>query len=306
MATLLLLLAVTPPRWQATALAPPLDYSCEYLEAHRSLVCYCVRYRMVVTSLASLFPASQGPVESLVLQGCQSISLKNASTAHLTHPLYQLRVEEVDKVEIEGLEVGPAGLDLSVRGSREGVWVQGPLVGPGSTSLRFSITNCGQLQMAAPKVLGLRLLLRTSAVTRVDVVDLSLDLLERNSVEMGESKEIRLEGWRVDNVEEGALVVARVAKLEVVDSPRLDLSSFQLLDNITEVEFLPHPSFAAPLSNSAKLVTPLAFGTCLLILGSVLLLMWRRRRRRRLAGESGEGGSREGLKRKEEGETDML
>jgi len=304
MATLLLLLAVTPPRWQATALAPPLDYSCEYLEAHRSLVCYCVRYRMVVTSLASLFPASQGPVESLVLQGCQSISLKNASTAHLTHPLYQLRVEEVDKVEIEGLEVGPAGLDLSVRGSREGVWVQGPLVGPGSTSLRFSITNCGQLQMAAPKVLGLRLLLRTSAVTRVDVVDLSLDLLERNSVEMGESKEIRLEGWRVDNVEEGALVVARVAKLEVVDSPRLDLSSFQLLDNITEVEFLPHPSFAAPLSNSAKLVTPLAFGTCLLILGLVLLLMWRRRRR--LTGESGEGGSREGLKRKEDGETDML
>ena len=50
----------------------------------------------------------------MVLQGCQSVSLKNTSTAHLTHPLYQLRVEEVDKVEIEGLEVGPAGLDLSV------------------------------------------------------------------------------------------------------------------------------------------------------------------------------------------------
>ena len=322
MATLLLLLAVTPPRWQATALAPPVDYSCDYLEAHRSLVCYCVRYfcshscsfhifaifryRMVVTSLASLFPASQGPVESLVLQGCQSVSLKNTSTAHLTHPLYQMRVEEVDKVEIEGLVVGPAGLDLSVRGSREGVWLRGPLVGPRNTSLRFSITDCGQLQMVTAKVVGLRLLLRTSAVTRIDVVDLSLDLLERNSVEMGESKEIRLEGWRVDNVEEGALVVARVAKLEVVDSPRLDFSSFQLLDNITEVEFLPHPSFTAPLSNSAKLITPLAFGTCLLILGSVLLLMWRRRRRRRLSGESGEGGSREGLKRKEDGETDML
>ena len=262
---------------------------------------------MVVTSLASLFPASQGPVESLVLQGCQTISLKNTSTAHLTHPLYQLRVEEVDKVEIEGLEVGPAGVDLSVRGSREGVWLRGPLTGPRNTSLRISITDCGQLHMVAPQVLGLRLLLRTSAVTRIDVVDLSLDLLERNSVEMGESKEIRLEGWRVDNVEEGALVVARVAKLEVVDSPSLDHSSFQLLDNITEVEFLPHPSFAAPLSNSAKLITPMAFGACLLILGSAVVLMWRRRRRRRiLTAESGEGGSTEGLKRKEDGETDIL
>jgi len=306
MATLLLLLTVTPPRGQATALAPPLDYSCDYLEAHRSLVCYCVRYRMVVTSLASLFPASQGPVESLVLQGCQTVSLKNASTAHLTHPLYQLRVEEVDKVEIEGLEVGPAGLDLSVRGSREGVWLQGPLIGPRNTGIRLSITDCGQLHMVSPQVLGLRLLLRTSAVTRIKVVDLSLDLLERNSVEMGESKEIKLEGWRVDTVEEGALVVARVAKLEVLDSPGLDFASFQLLDNITEVEFLPHPSFAAPLSNSAKVVTPLAFGTFLLILGSVLVLMWKRRRRRRLTTESGEGGSKEGLKRKEDGETDML
>ena len=325
MATLLLLLAVTPSQGQATALAPPLDYSCDYLEAHRSLVCYCVRYfcyfslalvtslifanfryRMVVTSLASLFPASQGPVESLVLQGCQTISLKNTSTAHLTHPLYQLRVEEVDKVEIEGLEVGPAGLDLSVRGSREGVWLRGPLVGPGNTSLRISITDCGQLHMVAHQVLRLRLLLRTSAVTRIDVVDLGLDLLERNSVEMGESKEIRLEGWRVDNVEEGALVVSRVAKLEVVDSPRVDHSSFQLLDNITEVDFLPHPSFAAPLSNSAKLITPMAFGACLLILGSAVVLMWRRRRRRRLTAESGEGGSTEGLKRKEDGETDIL
>jgi len=307
MATLLLLLAVTPPQGQAgTALAPPLDYSCDYLEVHRSLVCYCVRYRMVVTSLSSLFPASQGPVESLVLQGCQTVSLKNASTAHLTHPLYQLRVEEVDKVEIEGLEVGPAGLDLSVRGSREGVWLQGPLIGPGNTGLRLSITDCGQLHMVSLQVLGLRLLMRTSAVTRIEVLELSLDLLERNSVEMGESKEIRLEGWRVDTVEEGALVVARVAKLEVVDSPRLDYASFQLLDNITEVEFLPHPSFAAPLSNSAKVVTPLAFGTFLLILGSVLVLMWKRRRRRRLTTESGEGGSKEGLKRKEDGETDML
>jgi len=306
MATLLLLLAVTPSQGQASALAPPLDYSCDYLEAHRSLVCYCVRYRMVVTSLASLFPASQGPVESLVLQGCQTISLKNTSTAHLTHPLYQLRVEEVDKVEIEGLEVGPAGLDLSVRGSREGVWLRGPLVGPGNTSLRISITDCGQLHMVAHQVLRLRLLLRTSAVTRIDVVDLGLDLLERNSVEMGESKEIRLEGWRVDNVEEGALVVSRVAKLEVVDSPRVDHSSFQLLDNITEVDFLPHPSFAAPLSNSAKLITPMAFGACLLILGSAVVLMWRRRRRRRLTAESGEGGSTEGLKRKEDGETDIL
>ena len=264
------------------------------------------RYRMVVTSLASLFPAYQGPVESLVLQGCQTISLKNTSTAHLTHPLYQLRVEEVDKVEIEGLEVGPAGLDLSVRGSREGVWLRGPLVGPGNTSLRISITDCGQLHMVAHQVLRLRLLLRTSAVTRIDVVDLGLDLLERNSVEMGESKEIRLEGWRVDNVEEGALVVSRVAKLEVVDSPRVDHSSFQLLDNITEVDFLPHPSFAAPLSNSAKLITPMAFGACLLILGSAVVLMWRRRRRRRLTAESGEGGSTEGLKRKEDGETDIL
>merc|ERR550517_359625 len=140
----------------------------------------------------------------------------------------------------------------------------------------------------------------------IEIVDLSLDLLERNSVEMGESKEIRLEGWRVDTVEEGALVVARVAKLQVVDSPSLDHASFQLLDNITEVEFLPHTSFAAPLSNSAKVITPLAFGTCLLILGSVLVLMWRRRRRRRLTTESGEGGSKEGLKRKEDGETDML
>lgn len=306
MATLLLLLAVTPSQGQATALAPPLDYSCDYLEAHRSLVCFCVRYRMVVTSLASLFPASQGPVESLVLQGCQTISLKNTSTAHLTHPLYQLRVEEVDNVEIEGLEVGPAGLDLSVRGSREGVWLRGPLTGPGNTSLRLSITDCGQLHMVAPQVLGLRLLLRTSAVTRIDVVDLGLDLLERNSVEMGESKEIRLEGWRVDNVEEGALVVARVAKLEVIDSPRLDHSSFQLLDNITEVDFLPHPSFAAPLSNSAKLITPMAFGSCLLILGSAVVLMWRRRRRRMLTAESGEGGSTEGLKGKEDGETDIL
>jgi len=308
MATLLLLLAVSPPQGQATALAPPPDYSCDYLEAHRSLVCYCVRYRMVVTSLASLFPASEGPVESLVLQGCQTVSLKNASTAHLTHPLYQLRVEEVDKVEIEGLEVGPAGLDLSVRGSREGVWVQGPLMGPGNTSLRLSITDCGQLHVAVTQVLGLRLLLQTSAVSMIEIVDLSLDLLERNSVEMGESKEIRLEGWRVENVEEGALVVARVAKLEVVDSPSLDHSSFQLLDNITEVEFLPHPSFAAPLSNSAKVITPLAFGACLLILGSVLILMWRRRRRRRrsLTTEAGEGGSKEGLKRKEDGETDML
>jgi len=229
MATLLLLLAVSPPQGQATALAPPQDYSCDYLEAHRSLVCYCVRYRMVVTSLASLLNASKGPVESLVLQGCQTVTLKNASTAHLTHPLYQLRVEEVDKVEIEGLEVGPAGLDLSVRGSREGVWVQGPLMGPGNTSLRLSITDCGQLHMAETQVLGLRLLLQTSAVSMIEIVDLSLDLLERNSVEMGESKEIRLEGWRVENVEEGALVVARVAKLEVVDSPILDNSSFQLL-----------------------------------------------------------------------------
>merc|ERR550517_1537381 len=121
----------------------------------------------------------------------------------------------------------------------------------------------------------------------IEIVDLSLDLLERNSVEMGESKEIRLEGWRVDTMEEGALVVARVAKLEVVDSPRLDHSSFQLLDNITEVEFLPHPSFTAPLSNSAKLITPMAFGACLLILGLVLVLMWRRKRRRRLTTESG-------------------
>jgi len=305
MATLLLLLAVTPPQGQATALAPLVDYSCDYLEAHRSLVCYCVRYRMVVTSLALLFQASQGPVESLVLQGCQTISLKNTSTAHLTHPLYQLRVEEVDKVEIEGLEVGPAGLDLSVRGSREGVWLRGPLTGPGNSSLRLSISDCGQLQMLATQVLGLNLLLRTSAVTRIDVVDLSLDLLERNSVEMGESKKIRLEGWRVDKMEEGALVVARVAKLEVVDSPRLDHSSFQLLDNITEVEFLPHPSFTAPLSNSAKLITPMAFGACLLILGLVLVLMWRRKRRRMTA-ESGEGGSTEGLKRKEDGETDLL
>ena len=54
-----------------------------------------------------------------LLQGCQTITMRNISTAYLTHPLYQLRVEDVDKVEIEGLEVGPAGLDLSVRGSRE-------------------------------------------------------------------------------------------------------------------------------------------------------------------------------------------
>merc|ERR550517_1881732 len=136
----------------------------------------------------------------------------------------------------------------------------------------------------------------------IEIVDLSLDLLERNSVEMGESKEIRLEGWRVENVEEGALVVARVAKLEVVDSPSLDHASFQLLDNITKVEFLPHPSFAAPLSNSAKVITPLAFGTCLLILGFILVAMWRRRRRR--GGRLTEARSTEGLKRKEDGETD--
>ena len=259
---------------------------------------------MVVTSLASLFPASQGPVESLVLQGCQTVTLKDTSTAHLTHPLYQLRVEEVDKVEIEGLEVGPAGLDLSVRGSREGVWLKGSLTGPGNTSLRLSVTDCGQLHMLAPKVLGLRLLLRTSAVTMIEVVELSLDLLERNSVEIGESKKIMLESWKVDNVEEGALVVERVAKLKVINSPTLNRSSFQLLDNITEVEFLPRPSFAAPLSNSAKVITPLAFGTCLLFLGFILVVMWRRRRRR--GGRLTEARSTEGLKRKEDGETDML
>lgn len=156
----------------------------------------------------------------------------------------------------------------------------------------------------APKVLGLRLLLRTSAVTMIEVVELSLDLLERNSVEIGESKKIMLESWKVDNVEEGALVVERVAKLKVVNSPTLNRSSFQLLDNITEVEFLPRPSFAAPLSNSAKVITPLAFGTCLLILGFILVVMWRRRRRR--GGRLTEARSTEGLKRKEDGETDML
>ena len=180
--------------------------------------------------------------------------------------------------------------------------MKGSLTGPGNTSLRLSVTDCGQLHMLAPKVLGLRLLLRTSAVTMIEVVELSLDLLERNSVEIGESKEIRLESWKVDNVEEGALVVERVAKLKVINSPTLNRSSFQLLDNITEVEFL--PSFAAPLSNSAKVITPLAFGTCLLILGFILVVMWRRRRRR--GGRLTEARSTEGLKRKEDGETDML
>ena len=155
----------------------------------------------------------------------------------------------------------------------------------------------------------LSLLMRTSAVSAIEVVGLSLDLLERNSVEMGESKNVRLEGWRVGRIEEGALVVARVAKIEVVDSPTLDLSSFQLLDNITDVEFLPHPSFAAPLSNSAKLITPVAFGTFLILLGLVLFFTWRRRRRRRremMLTRSDEGGSKEGLKRKEDSETDIL
>ena len=152
------------------------------------------------------------------------------------------------------------------------------------------------------------MLMRTSAVSAIEVVGLSLDLLERNSVEMGESKNVRLEGWRVSRIEEGALVVARVAKIEVVDSPTLDFSSFQLLDNITNVEFLPHPSFAAPLSNSAKLITPVAFGTFLILLGLVLFFTWRRRRRRRemMLTRSDEGGSKEGLKRKEDGETDIL
>ena len=265
---------------------------------------------MLVTSLAFLFQAaSEHPVESLVLQGCQTITMRNISTAHLAHPLYQLRVEDVDKVEIEGLEVGPAGLDLSVRGSREGLWLRGSLTGSGKSSLRVSVTDCGQLHILEPRVERLRLLMRTSAVSAIEVVGLSLDLLERNSVEMGESKNVRLEGWRVGRIEEGALVVARVAKIEVVDSPTLDFSSFQLLDNITDVEFLPHPSFAAPLSNSAKLITPVAFGTFLILLGLVLFFTWRRRRRRRremMLTRSDEGGSKEGLKRKEDGETDIL
>merc|ERR1712107_932659 len=112
-------------------------------------------------------------------------------------------------------------------------------------------------------------------------------------------------GWRVGRIEEGALVVARVAKIEVVDSPTLDFSSFQLLDNITDVEFLPHPSFAAPLSNSAKLITPVAFGTFLILLGLVLFFTWRRRREMMLT-RSDEGGSKEGLKRRDDGETDIL
>ena len=264
---------------------------------------------MLVTSLASLFQAaSEDPVESLVLQGCQTITMRNTSTAHLTHPLYQLRVEDVDKVEIEGLEVGPAGLDLSVRGSREGLWLRGSLTGSGKSSLRLSVTDCGQLHILEPTVEQLGLLMRISAVSAIEVVGLSLDLLERNSVEMGESKNVRLEGWRVGRIEEGAIVVARVAKIEVVDSPTLDFSSFQLLDNITDVEFLPHPSFAAPLTNSAKLITPVAFGTFLILLGLVLFFTWGRRRRRRemMLTRSDEGGSKEGLKRREDGETDIL
>merc|ERR1719158_226706 len=71
---------------------------CDYLSSHRSLVCYCARYKLDLYSLTSLLtPSSSSPVESLVLQSCQSVSLYNLSTLGLAHTLYQVRLETVDR-----------------------------------------------------------------------------------------------------------------------------------------------------------------------------------------------------------------
>ena len=123
------------------------SYSCDYLASYLSLTCYCTRYQMEAASLATLLaPRAPSPVESLVLQNCHSVRLHNLSTTGLEHHLYQVpllppywtlllilqvRLEQVDRVELGGGVLGAGGLELGVRGAMEQVVVGcGPLFHP--------------------------------------------------------------------------------------------------------------------------------------------------------------------------------
>ena len=60
---LLLLLAALP-----SLRGDPPDHHCDHLPDHHTLVCYCARYGMEVSSLPALLQDYPPPVESLVLQ----------------------------------------------------------------------------------------------------------------------------------------------------------------------------------------------------------------------------------------------
>ena len=60
-------------------------------------------------------------------------------------------VEEEGEVG-EGSREAATSLDLSIRGSREGVWVGGRWRGGGASSLRLFVTDCALLHMQGVQV----------------------------------------------------------------------------------------------------------------------------------------------------------
>jgi len=270
---------------------------CDYLSSHRSLVCYCARYKLDLNSLSTLLtPYSSSPVESLVVQSCQTVSVYNLSTVGLQHTLYQIRLESVDRVEMWQGQLPTQGLDLSVRGSREGVWLGGAWKGEHmDTGWRLSVRDSGRLEVAGMEIRELKLVLRTKGVKEVVLRGLVLEgTISRNSLEFENSGRVKLENWEVREVEDGAVVVGKVDRVQVTNCPNIKSSSFQLLSNSTKLT-VSHslPSTSALVGTVTTTIA--ATGGVLFILGLVLLLIVYRRKRLH--------GQRE---KYSQGETDML
>ena len=113
---------------------------------------------------------------------------------------------------------------------------------------------------------------------------------------------LRLANWRTGGVEEGAVVVSRVEVVEVLHCPDISLSSFQLLDNSTELVVYGPPS-ASGLGSTGRVAAPLVVVLAVMAAALVGLLRWSRARRARLEGQ-GEGEVLE--EGRIEGETEVL
>eukprot|EP00092_Neocalanus_flemingeri_P021147 GFUD01022920.1.p1 GENE.GFUD01022920.1~~GFUD01022920.1.p1 ORF type:complete len:327 (-),score=79.69 GFUD01022920.1:37-1017(-) len=260
------LLALVAVQLQVVPLQAGTEYHCEYLAAHRDLVCQCQRYTMTISSLSSLIAKYPGRVESIKLHLCQSLDL-TISTVDIQQPFYQLRIEDIDQVTLHGVELGHGhALDILVRNVRDHLNMVGriecsdcpKLQSNSSMDVRLSakptlimqVKDTTQATIQYMDITSVNFRLKTRNVENIKIVNSQVDKMTKNAVELFYSQRLDISNSIFKHVEEAAMIINHVDRVEVTHTLGFNNRSLQLLSNKTEVVFsctAPYDGIMGPL-----------------------------------------------------------
>ena len=208
---------------------------------------------MKISSLSSLLSQYPRSVESIKLHLCQSLDI-TISTLDIPQPFYQLRIEDIDIVNLHGIELGQGhALDILVRNVRDTLSMVGRVECSDCPTLSTNISNDVRLTAKPTMVIQVKdtrqaiinymditnvnFRLKTRNVENVNILNSQVDKITKNGFEVFYSQRLEISNSIFKHVDDDAVTLNHVDKVRVKHTLGLNCKMLQLLSNKTELAF---------------------------------------------------------------------